>query len=194
MTLSDFATLSTAISGLAVTASLLYLAIQTRQNVRHTRALIHQGASARTTSIILAQIDADHSAAWIEGNGAKATPDAVRKVQFFLMCGCSITALEDIFSQHNDGLMEEEVFARNCQLHSGLLTEPGYRAYWNAQRAEIAKVAPKFCAFVDGLCVGEPKAFGFRLSRVPASCSPEDARMAGISRYATSRSEIPPYG
>jgi hypothetical protein len=50
------------------------------------------------------------------------------------------------------GLMEEEIFARNCLLHRGLLSAPGYRAYWNAQRAEIATIAPKFWAFVDSLC------------------------------------------
>ena len=47
MTLSDFATLSTAVSGIAVTVSLIYLIIQTRRNTRHTRPLIHQGATAR---------------------------------------------------------------------------------------------------------------------------------------------------
>ena len=163
MSLSDFASLMTAISGIAVTVSLIYLAIQTRQNVKHTRALIHQGASARTTSIILTNQGAEPCAAWLEGNGEKSTPEAVRKVQFFLMCQCSLTALEDIFSQHNDGLMQDEAFARNCHIHRGLLTEPGYRAYWNAQRAEVAGIAPKFAAFVDSLCTGEPKAFGYRV-------------------------------
>ncbi len=42
---------------------------------------------------------------------------AIKTAQFFLMCQTSITALEDIFSQHKDGLMHEEVFARNCALH-----------------------------------------------------------------------------
>jgi hypothetical protein len=79
------------------------------------------------------------------------------------MCQTSITALDDIFSQHSDGLMQQEVFARNCFVHRGLLLEPGYRAYWNAQREELRSIAPKFVAFVDGLCVEEATAFGFRL-------------------------------
>jgi hypothetical protein len=48
MVLSDLASIATAISGLAVTASLIYVGIQTKQNVRHTRALVHQGTAART--------------------------------------------------------------------------------------------------------------------------------------------------
>ena len=42
MTLSDFATFCTAISGLAVTASLIYLGLQTYQSTKHTRALMSE--------------------------------------------------------------------------------------------------------------------------------------------------------
>jgi hypothetical protein len=49
MTLSDLASLATVLSGAAVLASLIYLAQQTRQNTRHTRALIEQ-----------ARVPADH--------------------------------------------------------------------------------------------------------------------------------------
>jgi hypothetical protein len=52
MTLNDFATLSTAISGIAVTVSLIYLAVQTRQNARHTKALLQQGQSDRVVSTL----------------------------------------------------------------------------------------------------------------------------------------------
>src|SRR3569832_1327171 len=163
MTLSDFATLSTAISGVAVTVSLVYLIIQTRQNVRHPRPLSQQGASARTGAIILANQMADVSAAWLHGNGMETTPDAVRKAQFFLMCQTSATALEDIYHQNRDGLMKPEVFARNCYIHRGLLSEPGYRAYWNAQRADIGKLAPEFATFVDGLSSDDAMEFKFKL-------------------------------
>ena len=46
MVLSDIASIATAISGLAVTASPIYVGIQTEQNVRHTRDLVHQGTAA----------------------------------------------------------------------------------------------------------------------------------------------------
>jgi len=163
MTLSDFATVTTAISSIAVTVSLIYLIIQTRQNVRHTRALIQQGSSARTVAIVLANQAADVSAAWIQGNGGEPTPETIREAQFSLMCQTSVTALEDIFHQHNEGLMQEEIFARNCFLHRRLLSGPGYRAYWNAQRAEIATIAPKFCAFVDSLCTEDATEFRLKI-------------------------------
>jgi hypothetical protein len=69
MLLSYIAPITATISGLTATASLIYVAIQTRLSVRHTRAMIHQGAAARTTNVLLRLMDPDVVAAWIEGNG-----------------------------------------------------------------------------------------------------------------------------
>jgi hypothetical protein len=163
MSLSDLASLGSFVSGVAVTVSLIYLIIQTRQNVRHTRGLVIQGASARTTAIVLANQGRDMMTAWIEGNGGELTEEAIKRGQFLLMCQTSVTALEDIFAQKSMGLMPDEVFARNCVLHQGLLAQPGMRAYWTAQREVLSKVAPRFVAFVDGLCVGDAAEFTLKL-------------------------------
>lgn len=163
MTLSDFASLSTAISGIAVTLSLIYLAIQTRQNANHTRALILQGATERSTNIMLANTSPESSAAWLWGNGTEPTPQAVRQLQFNLMCGTAINAMEDFFSQRSEGLMSPEVFARNCEMFRGLLSEPGLRAYWDSRKEDVGKAAPKLRAFIDGLCDGDAANFKFRV-------------------------------
>lgn len=151
MTLSDFATFSNAVSGIAVTASLIYLAIQTHQSTRNTRAAIQQGATARVTAITVGLMDADYCAAWIEGNGGTATHENVRKEQFRLLCETAINALEDHYLQHEDGLLSREQFGRNCEVFRGLLSLPGVRAFWEAQRAGTTRAAPHFTAFVDTL-------------------------------------------
>ena len=163
MMLSDLASLSTAISGLVVTVSLVYLAIQTRQNTKHTRSLIQQGGSARTTAIMLAQTNPENSAAWLAGNGVDPTPAEIRRFQFSLMCGTLLTAIEDTFSQHCDGLLTSEQFGRNRSIYRGLLSEPGTRAFWNAMRPEMLRDAPRFTAFVDSLCVGDAAQFQGRV-------------------------------
>jgi hypothetical protein len=158
--LSDLASVATAISGLAVTASLIYVGIQTRQNVRHTRALIHQGTAARTTNILLGFMNAEIVTAWIEGNGGRATPELIRQRQFHYHCGLAMIAMEDYFSQHEDGLLSDEQFSRGCETFRERLREPGLRAYWLKQRETMIKVAPRYRAFIDSLCAGEPMAFG----------------------------------
>jgi hypothetical protein len=162
MTLSDFAALSTTVSGIAIPISLIYLAIQTQQNVRHTRALIQQGFSARTTQIALNNMDRDIASAWIEGNRAEATEEAVRKAQFGLLCSTAMAALDDLFVQRSERLLTDEYFERNCWIFRNLLAEPGLRAYWLANRDEIGEGAPKYRAFVDSLCIGEAIEFKSR--------------------------------
>jgi len=152
VTLSEIASIATAISGLAVTVSLIYLAIQTQQNVRHTRALIHQGTAARTTSLLLGLMNAEAAAAWIEGNGGTPTPELIRKRQFDQHCGTAMIAMEDYFSQHEEGLLSEEQFARGSETFRALLREPGMRAYWLKQKDVMTKAAPRYCAFIDSLC------------------------------------------
>jgi hypothetical protein len=155
MVLSDIASIATAVSGLVVTASLIYVGIQTKQNVRHTRALIHQGTAARTTNVLLGFMNAEIVTAWIEGNGRRATPELIRQRQFHYHCGIAMIAMEDYFSQHEDGLLSDEQFSRGCETFRGVLKEPGLRAYWLKQRETMTKAAPRYCAFIDSLCTGE---------------------------------------
>jgi len=154
VTLSEISSIATAVSGFVVTISLIYVAIQTQQNVRHTRALIHQGTAARTTTLLLGLMNADAAAAWIEGNGGTPTPELIRKRQFQNQCGTAMIAMEDYFSQHEEGLLSEEQFARGSESFRELLREPGMRAYWLRQKEVMAKAAPRYCAFIDSLCVG----------------------------------------
>jgi hypothetical protein len=125
MGLSEIASLGTVVSGLAVTASLIYVGIQTRQNVRHTRALIHQGTAARTTNLLLGFMSIEAVTAWIEGNGGTVTPELVRQWQFFYQCGVLMIAIEDYFNQHEVGLLSDEQFSRGSVTFRERLREPG---------------------------------------------------------------------
>ena len=156
MVLSDLASIATAISGLAVTASLIYVGIQTKQNVRHTRALVHQGTAARTTNLLLGFMNPEAVTAWIVGNGGTPTPELIRQRQFYYQCGAAMVAMEDYFSQHELGLLSEEQFSRGVATFRNSLKEPGLRAYWLKQREMMIKAAPRYCVFIDSLCHGEP--------------------------------------
>jgi hypothetical protein len=152
MSLSEIASIASAVSGLAATVSLIYVGIQIRQSVRHTMAQIHQGTAARTTTILLGRMNADTVAAWIEGNGGTPTPELIRERQFEDQCGLAMIAMEDYFSQHELGLLSAEHFSRGSETFRHRLKEPGLRAYWLRQRVIMAKAAPKYCAFIDSLC------------------------------------------
>jgi hypothetical protein len=155
MTLSEIEVIANEVSRWAVLVSLVYVAIQTRQNVRHTRALIQQGTAARTTNMLFGWMNAESISVWIEGNGGTPTPDLIRKGQFHYHCGIAMIAMEDYFSQHELGLISYEQFQRGSETFRNRLREPGLRAFWQEQRQVMARAAPSYCAFIDSLCTEE---------------------------------------
>jgi hypothetical protein len=152
---SQIASIASAVSGLTATVSLIYVGIQIRLNVRHTRASIQQGTAARTTAILLGFMNAEAVAIWIEGNGATPTPELVQERQFHYQCGIAMIAMEDYFSQHELGLLSKEHFSRGSETFRNRLREPGLRAYWMKQRKLLIGAAPSYCAYIDRLCTEE---------------------------------------
>jgi hypothetical protein len=152
MTLSDFATFSTAISGLAVTASLIYLALQTHQNAKHTKALIHQGRIAALRDIFLAGADPTMAAAVIAVPGGTPTPQEVQRVQYRFLFGAMIYGWQDTFLQYQSGLLNDDFFR---QMRSGALqalSTPASRAVWEFYRVP----GTQFTAFMDELAASLP--------------------------------------
>ena len=156
---SEIASIASAVSGTAATISLIYVGIQIRLSIRHTRASIQQGTTARTTNILLGRMSAEAVAIWIEGNGGTPTPELIRQHQFHNQCAIAMIAMEDYFSQHELGLLSAEHFSRGSETFRHRLTEPGLRAYWMKQREMLAKAAPQYCAYIDSLCTGETTPF-----------------------------------
>ena len=149
MTLSDFATFSTAISGIAVTASLIYLALQTHQNTKHTKALIQQGWTDRLSTTFLKLADTDLMTCWLEGNGEVATAESVKHEKFLVQCEVHMHNFEELFSQHCDGLISEDRFASRLVAIEKMLRQPGFRAFWIDWKAARPRQAQKFIAFFD---------------------------------------------
>jgi len=152
---SEIASIASAVSGTAATISLIYVGIQIRLSIRHTRASIQQGTTARTTNILLGRMSAEAVAIWIEGNGGTPTPELIRQHQFHNQCAIAMIAMEDYFSQHELGLLSAEHFSRGSETFRHRLREPGLRDYWMTQRDVLAKAAPRYCAYIDSLCTGE---------------------------------------
>lgn len=156
---SEIASIASAVSGVTATVSLIYVGIQIRLSIRHTRASIQQGTTARTTSILLGHMNAEAAAIWIEGNGSTPTPELIRERQFYCQCGVAMIAMEDYFIQHELRLLSDEHFSRGSETFRNRLREPGLRAYWMKERAFLAKAAPRYCSYIDSLCTEQTMPF-----------------------------------
>ena len=147
MTLSDFATFSTALSGMAVTASLIYLALQTHQNAKHTKALIHQGRIAGLRDVFLATADADVATAILAATGGNPTPREIQDFQFRAICGARIYGWQDTYLQYQNGLLSED-FLRQMRIGAeGILRDQAGRDAWEFYRVP----GTPFTRFMDDL-------------------------------------------
>ncbi|MBS0277603.1 MAG: hypothetical protein JSR81_08270 [Proteobacteria bacterium] len=148
MTLADLASIGSLISGVAVLASLVYLGIQTRQNVRHSQALIQQGRAARIadTALRIAELR--------EGDAIDkcfaGSPDVAEKdVGRFLNIGRAIfVSAEDSYFQHKQGLLDDIAFASFETGARAGMGSPGVAAAWLLTRDMYE---PEFRVYLDGL-------------------------------------------
>ena len=97
MSLPDLASIGSLVSGVAVLLSLVYLAQQTRQNSKHTMALIHQGRVEQTTGWINA-VASDPSLTDIlmRGGVGDVTLDDTQTSRLYLTQLSNFYALEDL--------------------------------------------------------------------------------------------------
>jgi len=133
MSLVDLASLGTLASSVAVFVSLIYLAMQMRQNAKHTMALIHQGRVARIVDLQLRAADPAMAAAIIAGNGRAPTPEAVLEHQFAQHCWATFMSMEDTFAQRAEGLVGPEQFEGLRRGLVAVISEPGMQAFFLAR-------------------------------------------------------------
>jgi hypothetical protein len=148
MTLSDLASIGSLISGLAVLVSLLYLGIQTRQNVRHSQALIQQGRPARIADTALRIAELRESDAMDKCFGG--SPDVTDKdvARFLNICRAVYVSAEDSYFQHKQGLLDEIAFASFEHSVRAGMGAPGMAAGWILTRDMYE---PEFRDYLDKL-------------------------------------------
>jgi hypothetical protein len=134
MTLSDLASIGNLISGVAVVISLIYLSAQTRQNSRHSQALIQQGRASRTMEILTRWAEfnwTDGMEACISGS-PEVNPRDLRR--FISLMRAYFVNYEDSFLQHSQGLLDDAAFANVEAALRTTMTGPGHRAAWHVAR------------------------------------------------------------
>lgn len=149
MSLSDLASLGSFVSGLAVLGSLVYLAQQTRQNVKHTRALIQQGRAIQASDMTNRWAEDPSLIALLQqATLGDPTLNNEQILRFLLMQFSAYQMWEDRFYQHKDGLIDEERHSGTVREIRERLQRIGYRTAWQMQRNTYGK---EYQAFVDGL-------------------------------------------
>ena len=148
MTLADLSSLGSFISGIAVMVSLVYLALQVRQNTKHSQALIQQGRAARIadTALRIAELRADDGL----NSCFDGVPDASAKdvSRFLNVARAVFISAEDSFLQAEEGLLGFTAFESfKASLRAGMGSS-GLATAWIMTRDMHEQ---KFRAFMDDI-------------------------------------------
>jgi hypothetical protein len=134
MTLSDLGNLGESIGGIAVLITLVYLALQIRQNTRTMRAAAHHSANQLGVQINLAFGTSPEVARVLVNGSAGAESEPHQKLMFHLMMRANFSGAEAFFIQAREGLLERDMWESRRRSMQRYLRQPGVRSWWERNR------------------------------------------------------------
>jgi hypothetical protein len=153
MTLTDWASLATVISSLAVLVSLVYVSLQLRQTERNQRAVTDQGAQTRNTDInvFLAQPQINALITRVNEGDTNFTAEELTLLHARLRV--SLLTGQDMFVQSKSQLIDPVTIGTRDAVLRFILAQPVYRALWVGSRLSYAE---DWRAHVDKLIANLP--------------------------------------
>jgi hypothetical protein len=156
MTLSQLADVGELIGGVAVVASLIYLALQVRQNTRTVRGSTLHVNTDLWSSLFLRLAEPGIAQAYIAGMAGQRDIRPLHYTQFFFICRTMFIAFENQYYQLRQGVLDPETYdAYQKSISTQFLAFPGFRIWWQQSRSVFS---PAFVAHIDAMIAEEPEA------------------------------------
>lgn len=131
MSLSDLANIGEGIGGIAVVVTLIYLAIQIRQNTRMMRAAAHHSVNELGVHINLALgTDPEASRILQTGSANYTELDSHQRLMFHLMMRANFSGAEDFYIQAREGLLDAGMWDSRKLSMIRYLKQPGVQVWW----------------------------------------------------------------
>lgn len=149
MNLQDLAAFSTALSGIGVIFTVIYAAVQIRNNTREVRATAFQQV-VNSFAAISSDIAKDRNLSDLYLRGARdfKALDAVQQVQYTFMLLSFLRRAEAVFFQTESHTLHEQHWFGIRESTKAVMASAGARACWSEIRKRFN---PQFAEFVDEL-------------------------------------------
>jgi hypothetical protein len=149
MSLDDLGNVGELVGAIAVVVSLLYLAVQIRQNTRSVRAATHH-SSARAATETQNFFGQSNDAARIFLAGSRDSEELTEeeRMRFDSMLLSIFMWYEDSFFQYQQSMIDGEVWEGRQQALLGQLKRPGTASWWSRRSKFFAR---SFVSYVNRL-------------------------------------------
>ena len=148
MTIQDVSAIGDLIGSLAVVISLIYLAVQLRQNTHGIRSSAHQHVvSANAALTMIPAQNLDFASVLWKGVMSSKNLSEETQVAFNLWCWQYFAMIQATHQLFLAGAVDELIWQRELQRAVGGLKVPGYREWWEA--GGRSQLSPKFVSLVE---------------------------------------------
>ncbi|MGR8948207.1 MAG: hypothetical protein ACU84Q_09190 [Gammaproteobacteria bacterium] len=148
MTLQDLGNLGELIGAIAVVISLIYIAVQIRQNTWTVRASTEQAvfeSAIDLDRIILT--DPEFSRIWYLGRSSPDALDKEKARRFRRLMSMFYRNFENVYFQHKKGLVDDGIFERWGTIVSHVSRQPGAERWWEFHNEVLTE---EFRKFIEG--------------------------------------------
>ena len=150
MSLEEFYYVSQIVASVAVLASLIYLALQTRLTARNQMAMMHENRIQTITHDTEIMMDPAFTPVLNRGMAGDDTLNDDEVMRFQLFGRSMLVQWEERFRQKSDGMLDNDRWKSTQASIRGWMTAPGNRAVFQIFRGGLGK---DFCAEVDRLLI-----------------------------------------
>jgi hypothetical protein len=158
MTLETLGNVGEFLGAVAVLISLIYLALQIRQNTRTVRSAAHQAWSSSTAELnmVLAS-NRDFARVFRTGSQDPTRLEPEERDQFNIFLLQVFNAYQSLFFQFRQGMIDEVHWQSNLKTIRRILSAPGTRSCWDRYSEDFLDPRFRDCITEDAL--GAPTAF-----------------------------------
>ena len=161
MSLEQLANIGEFIGGIAVIASIIYLAIQIRQNTKLVKSSTLATNTQNWSSMLVNLASLDKSDAYMNGMLGKEDISPAQFLQFIQIARAMLVSFETQYHQYLEGALDKQIYLgyeRACR--DQILAFPGFQMVWKITRDGFS---PQFAELVDRLIGELDETASFRL-------------------------------
>ena len=130
MTLEDLGNIGEFIAAIAVVVSLVYLAIQIRQNTNSVRTSTYQAVLDTAQRVNEYFTDPRNERLYRLGRKDLRQLKEDEQAQFKALVGNVVSFYEALFLQHQNGAIDDDFFLNRFNSFHYIISQPGVRAVW----------------------------------------------------------------
>ena len=147
MSLDDVGNIGELIGAVGVIITLIYLAVQIRQNTSALKATSHQEAT-REAADFVAQIAGDGDIARILSKGGKDWNclEGDEKLRFSMLLFRVFFNFQNTYNLHQNGGIDEEYWESQLGVMMWFMGMPGVRSWWDVGKIQLRK---SFVEFIE---------------------------------------------